>query len=156
MAKVITVKQPWAQLVCIGHKGFETRGWKTNYRGELYIHSSAKLDFNDLELCHSDPDFKMCIPDPTKLVTGHIIGKVDLVGIYPTNQSKALERIVKRMGGLMGRMARREIRFGDYGPDRYAWELENPVLYRYPIPARGNLGIWEYPADELLSHNLVS
>lgn len=40
--KAISLKQPWANLVCQGKKTIETRKWKTNYRGEIVICSSQK------------------------------------------------------------------------------------------------------------------
>lgn len=38
--KAISLKQPWANLVCEGKKTIETRKWTTNYRGDLVICSS--------------------------------------------------------------------------------------------------------------------
>ena len=40
--KVISIKEPFATLIMNGSKLIETRSWKTNYRGELYIHASGK------------------------------------------------------------------------------------------------------------------
>lgn len=40
--KVISIIEPWATLIKEGKKYIETRSWKTNYRGEIYIHASAK------------------------------------------------------------------------------------------------------------------
>jgi hypothetical protein len=42
--KAITIIQPWATLLAIGEKKFETRSWGTKYRGELAIHASKKTD----------------------------------------------------------------------------------------------------------------
>ena len=38
--KVISIKEPFATLIKDGVKIYETRSWKTNYRGEIYIHAS--------------------------------------------------------------------------------------------------------------------
>ena len=40
--KVLSVKEPFATLILNGIKKIETRSWKTNYRGELFIHASGK------------------------------------------------------------------------------------------------------------------
>lgn len=40
--KAISLKQPWANLVCEGEKTIETRKWNTKYRGDLVICSSKK------------------------------------------------------------------------------------------------------------------
>lgn len=39
----ITLWQPWASLVACGAKQWETRGWRTSYRGPLRIHA-AKVE----------------------------------------------------------------------------------------------------------------
>ena len=38
--KVLSIKEPYASLIKDGYKCYETRSFKTNYRGELYIHAS--------------------------------------------------------------------------------------------------------------------
>ena len=40
--KVISIKEPFATLIANGMKKIETRSWKTNYRGEIFIHASGK------------------------------------------------------------------------------------------------------------------
>lgn len=39
--KVLSIKEPYATLIANGNKVIETRSWKTNYRGELFIHASG-------------------------------------------------------------------------------------------------------------------
>ena len=41
---VLSVRQPWAWLICEGLKDVENRNWKTNYRGTLYIHAGKTFD----------------------------------------------------------------------------------------------------------------
>ncbi|KXG09931.1 hypothetical protein AT864_01491 [Anoxybacillus sp. P3H1B] len=43
--KAITIKQPWATLIALGEKKFETRSWKTNYRGKIAIHAGKTIDY---------------------------------------------------------------------------------------------------------------
>ncbi|MBD1849902.1 ASCH domain-containing protein [Leptolyngbya sp. FACHB-711] len=38
--KIITLHQPWASLIALGLKKYETRHWLTDYRGELLIHAA--------------------------------------------------------------------------------------------------------------------
>jgi len=40
--RAISLKQPWANLICQGKKTIETRKWKTDYRGKIVICSSKK------------------------------------------------------------------------------------------------------------------
>lgn len=39
--KAISVRNPWAHQIVLGEKRFEYRTWKTDYRGDLLICSSA-------------------------------------------------------------------------------------------------------------------
>ena len=39
--KVLSLKEPYATLIKLGKKKIETRSFKTNYRGELYIRASS-------------------------------------------------------------------------------------------------------------------
>lgn len=52
--KAITIKQPWASLIALGIKDIENRTWKTNYRGRVLIHSSAKPDVEPYRLFNDD------------------------------------------------------------------------------------------------------
>ena len=53
--KVLTIKEPFATLIKNKIKYIETRTWKTNYRGEIYIHAGIAKLSNDIkkrkELC---------------------------------------------------------------------------------------------------------
>ena len=40
--KVLSIKEPFASLIKEGYKKIETRSFKTNYRGEIYVHASIK------------------------------------------------------------------------------------------------------------------
>lgn len=38
----LTVRQPYASLLMTGAKRYETRSWRTHYRGDVAIHASAR------------------------------------------------------------------------------------------------------------------
>lgn len=40
--KIITLHQPWASLMALGLKRYETRHWPTDYRGPLLIHAAKR------------------------------------------------------------------------------------------------------------------
>ncbi len=42
--KTLSIRHPWAELIIQGYKDFENRTWKTNFRGEIYIHAGKKFD----------------------------------------------------------------------------------------------------------------
>ena len=73
--KVVSIIEPWASLIKEKVKYIETRSWKTNYRGKIYIHASLKKvpkkdeRINNLITLLKDKDFKY----------GHIIAEATLV-----------------------------------------------------------------------------
>lgn len=128
--KVISIIEPWASLIKEGIKEIETRSWKTNYRGKIYIHASLKKvskkdeRINNLVSLLEDKDFKY----------GHIIAEAELVDcIYMDEQF--LKEIKEN---------NQEYICGEYSLGRYAWKLSNIKVLDNPIPAKGNLGIWNY------------
>jgi len=40
--KILTLHEPWASLVALGIKQYETRHWEIGYRGELLIHAASR------------------------------------------------------------------------------------------------------------------
>ena len=68
--KVLTIKEPWATLIIDGHKKYEFRSWKTNYRGKILIHAGLSLEKEQLK------KFKEYNLECSK---GMIIGEADLV-----------------------------------------------------------------------------
>lgn len=147
--KAISLLQPWASLVVDGHKLIETRSFGTKYRGELLIHVSLGKKYGKLscrELCYTEP-FNSIIGSGKgfdQLPFGAIIGKVDLIDVIPTFEvtEPGTTKIFK--GEQVWSITKQEIAFGDYGPNRYAWLLANPVKFAKPIPAKGKLSIWDF------------
>lgn len=146
MKKAITVIQPWATLLVTGKKHIETRTWKTSYRGEIYIHAgmrdplfgiSAMSDEGwsraliSLGLAESFNRFE-------KFPTGVIIGKTNLVNCL---------RIDELTQKLIREQNPDEYLFGDFTPGRYAWMMEDPVIFDMPIPASGKQRIWNWDGE---------
>lgn len=124
MAKTLTVKNPWAYLIAIGAKDIENRSWKTNFRGTILIHTSAKMDYPLFtakqfeESLHEDVQNKITGKD---LPMSSIIGQVDIVDCVQDHPSIWAEE------GM------------------YHWVLENAILYPIPISnVKGKLSIWNY------------
>lgn len=136
MAKVITIKQPWADLIVNGIKDVENRTWQTTFRGRVLIHASMKSDISgnvgvrQLLSEHQRADLMkrnelvryLC----HKWVDGAIIGSVEIYDVQ-TN--------VRSMWAEQG---------------TYNWLLRNPVAFENPLCGiKGKLGIWEIE-DELV------
>ena len=70
----ISIRQPWALLVCAGIKRIENRTWQTSHRGVLAIHTGAYRKGVPAQI---DPALQ-------KLFTfGAIIGTVDVYDVVP-------------------------------------------------------------------------
>jgi len=129
--KVLNLQEPWASLVKEGCKRIETRSWRTNYRGELYIHASQrKLTAREYDLYVE----QLGLLRGTEFVYGAIIAKCRLVDCRLMTGELIAE--VKK--------DRAEFLCGEYKPGRYAWILEDVEALEMPIPAKGQLGIWTF------------
>ena len=138
--KAISLLQPWATLVVIGVKTIETRSWGTKYRGTILIHASqgkAGSIFAD------ELPFKKYIPEFNKLPFGAIIGQVIITDVIRIETLEMTDELINRL-------TMEEKAFGDYSEGRYAWIMKDSKQFDKPIPTRGTLSIWEYPAENLL------
>ena len=142
--KALTLTQPWASLVVLGVKRYETRSWPIplSLRGgqhRIAIHAAKGWTVDDREFL-SDLIRDGVLPQmaTATIPRGAVLGTVRLDGIFTTtaalrqNDMTALER-----------------ELGDYSPGRYAWLLGAPDRFPDPIPARGSLGLWDwYPEGQ--------
>lgn len=128
--KVLTVKEPFATLIKNNIKFIETRSWKTNYRGELYIQASVSKIKKEVK-----EQFELSkLYNEEALNYGFIICKCNLVDcIYMTSEFIEKEKINNYENFIAGH----------YEVGRYAWVLDNiePIE---PIKVKGQLGIWNY------------
>jgi hypothetical protein len=129
--KVLSLLEPWASLIKEKVKYIETRSWATKYRGELYIHASKRkltnknlIEYEEQLDLLKDKEFKY----------GYIIAKCKLIDCkYMTDE---LIEEVKRNHN--------EYICGEYKVGRYAWMIKDVEILEKPIPAKGQLGLWEF------------
>jgi hypothetical protein len=129
--KALTVKQPYAYLICAGIKPIENRTWKTNYRGRVLIHAGADTKLKLLtsltkkqyeEAYTIFQSAKTMILPVNKWDRSAIIGSVEIVDCVQNHPSIWAEKGV------------------------WHWVLANPVLFANPIKnVKGKLSFWEYP-----------
>jgi hypothetical protein len=136
--KALSLTQPWAQLVVLGEKRWETRGWATRYTGPLLIHAAKTFPRAAKDVALSEPyrarlTYHGWDPVTTILPVGAVIGSVYMVGCQAAHE-------------VAPRLDAQERAFGDYGPRRYAFALTNPKRLLHPVPWRGQLGIFDMPA----------
>ena len=136
--KVITLHQPWASLIMLGLKNYETRSWPCpiKHRGPLLIHASKKVV--PLDNIVGSPEFYQIVRALldkygrcSDMPTGAILGQVDVVGAHKTEEVK-------------DEISPLELACGDYADGRFAWELANITPFDEPIPAKGKQGLWNF------------
>ena len=125
--RAISLIQPWATLIVAGLKRYETRSWSTPYRGRILIHASKKLDKRYL----ARPDVARLVMQAglTTFPTGVIVGRATIAGCVP---SEELADLIPDAEALVG----------DFGEGRFAWAMQNAVMFDQPIECKGHLGIW--------------
>ncbi|HEX2606182.1 MAG TPA: ASCH domain-containing protein [Flavisolibacter sp.] len=132
--KALSLLQPWASLVVMGVKTIETRSWSTPYRGELLIHASTRKAGQ--ALLQQEP-FSRYFQHPNQLTYSALIGQVYLSDVIRMDASFLTGRAIEQV-------TLEERAFGHYEEGRFAWILENPLVFRTPIPVKGSLGLWNY------------
>lgn len=146
--KTITVKQPWAYLLCAGIKDIENRTWKTNYRGRVLIHASAKPIVNGGCISHflTEDQYRfiaLTTPPEKQLDTcflehynSAIIGSVEIIDCVVNHPSIWAEK--SEIG--------QDEQTNEWFKPIYNWVLANPILFDKPIEnVKGKLGFWDYP-----------
>lgn len=110
---ILSVRQPWAELIVAGVKVLEYRTWLSTYRGPLLIHAGTARD-----------------PDHPKVdgPRGAVVGVVELVEVL---DGPAQAAWLKANG----------IELDGPTPAPFAWRLESARRLE-PIEARGRLGLW--------------
>lgn len=128
--KALTLTQPWASAIAVGHKLIETRSWSTAYRGPLAIHASAKMTNADRVFAHREwAAGRIEFPLPF----GVIVATCTLVDIRRTEDLTDLSDL--------------ELSYGDFSPKRFGWILQDVKALDPPAPARGAQGLWEWRRD---------
>ena len=134
--KVLSLTQPWASLVALGEKKFETRSWKTPYIGPLAIHASLGYPRWAKLLCEEEPFLSSLRANGEYLPSaclGVILCETSVLYCVPTET-------------VRNKLTEKELTFGDYSDGRWAWAL-GPITMRYGMaeyPVKGHLGLWNW------------
>ena len=121
--RALTVRQPWANLLCEGVKTVEVRSWPTEYRGELLITAARVPDnvfWNDTE-------------DNIKrlLHAGCIIGVVELFDCRPMTTDDEEDALCTHKRG------------------DWAWHVK-PKRWCRPDKVTGQLKLFDVPDDKIV------
>lgn len=128
--RALTLHQPWASLVAMGHKRFETRGWSTKYRGPLLIHAGKFINHHVLQAVRVQTDWL----EQAKIHVGSVIAVAELTEVLPTV-------------GMQVIVSDKEERLGNFDPERWAWRLEDVRALSEPVECRGYQGLWTPPEE---------
>ena len=139
--KSLTLTQPWASLVAIEAKRFETRSWRPRHLGPIAIHAAKEIPDWVPDAVEASPAMRHHLEERgwslDELPRGAVIAVARLEWAEPTT-SLGLPDMLVRLGGP------HEFALGDYGPGRWAWYLDNVRPLPEPVPAQGGLGLWEW------------
>ena len=134
--KVLSIKQPWASLICSGIKDVENRTWKPKEMpGRILIHAgSTKVSSNffdnnreEYESYITNEIFYGNLPQLDTLPTGAIIGFVTVSGFEDDYTGSVW----------------------DGGSQNIKWKLEDAWLFDEPIlNVKGKLNLFDYDLDE--------
>lgn len=116
--KVLSLKQPFAELVVSGKKTIELRNWNTNFRGRFLVHASKIPNYEWME--------KFGFSD---LPVGKIVGVVELSS-------------VKEYRSDLEHGADRYKHLADSSWGRYGFVLEDAKRIDGPS-VNGKLNFWE-------------
>jgi activating signal cointegrator 1 len=141
--KVLTIQQPYATLILLKAKQYETRRWLTPHRGPLLIHAGRHYQEANKRLLFTEP-FKSILEQHgiyqfQDLPFGAILGQVTLGCIEPAWQ-------------ISGWQTDQELNCGFWGPGNYAWRLDQPQPWQKPLFTSGQPGLWEIRHEVLAQH----
>ncbi len=129
--KALSIRQPWAWLICSGIKDVENRSWPTPVRGRVYVHTGLSKSSIDkvtlaaiLRIATTREAARLML-EWDRLTRGAIIGEVDIIAC-------------RRRVGIVG--DGEVSKWHEVG--QYGFYLEDPVLYAEPIPCKGRLGFF--------------
>ena len=142
--KCISLYQPWAMLLVIGAKKFETRSWRLpeQYIGQrIAIHAAKHFNRETRDLCTDDPFRGALIRagywGAEDLPFGTIIGSVIFWESWNVTHPK--------FPAVLEAAGKNERDFGDFSPGRWAWPASEPHKLAVPIPFKGAQGFFNVP-----------
>lgn len=144
LMKALTIWQPWAELIIMGHKTFETRVWKPYYSDKrIAIHAAAyKRLPHELYM-----EIAYAIGIPPEKYNGswlyYMEHRVTADHFGAVLGTASIGRVLTSSEAIKA-LSPKEMALGDYSPRRYAWELTDVEVFKKPIPARGMQGLWEW------------
>lgn len=82
--RILSIRQPWAELIVSGIKRIENRTWNTKYRGPVLIHASLRCDDEPVELIEA----RFAIRIPRRLPRGGVVGIAGLADVVTASEDR--------------------------------------------------------------------
>ena len=125
--KALNIHQPWAELIIQGRKTIELRTRRTNHRGLLAIRSTKTV---------MDAFCRQVEIDPATLVTGAILGIVELVEVIEMTPERFQSLRAKHLSAGIAP-----------GRRKWGWQLTNPRRLAQPIICSALPGMFTLPEE---------
>jgi len=137
----LSMHQPWASLLLYGLKRFEGRGWNSNFRGRLWIASTArKPDVDEItaveDECRRVYGAKNKLEWPKTYPHGVLLGCVDMVGCWTHEEFLKYREDKVNQGYLV-----------EENESQHVFVCTNPRLLGTPITITGQHKLWTLPAN---------
>jgi hypothetical protein len=120
--KCLSIRQPWALLVCVGTKRIENRSRNTLHRGEIAIHSGSST----VALKHFSEQNSWDESLQEWFTFGAIIGVAELYDAVPFDRRSHQD---------------------PWATGPFCLMFRNPRLFCNPIPHKGRVNLCELSAD---------
>ncbi len=133
--RAVSLWQPWASLIAVGAKKWETRSWATRYRGPIAIHAAR----------HWDAECSMALEAHTVQASLHGYFETPILkSRLPFGVIVAVAHLVecRRTDNLTALEVGNDKHFGNFARGRFAWRLGCVERLLEPIPCTGRLGLW--------------
>lgn len=144
-ARAITIWQPYATLIAIGAKQFETRSWSTYHTGPLLIHAARRWDADRADDCERVKQVLEHHDFTSDATIGHLPWKETLGCVLAVATLVVCTKCRWMSRGLTDM----EREYGNFAPYRLAWQLADVQPLKSPVACRGHQGLW-IPDKELL------
>lgn len=158
MIKAITLHQPWASLIAVGAKPFETRDWhppRWLIGQRIAIHAGKTLraiieaQREPLEMDQAIADaLDLPIARWRNLPLGAVVCTAKLAGAYKSaGIGTDLVWIAQSVRGSAETPIIKPDYVGDYSRGRWLWYLTDVERLDPPVPARGAQGFWDWTPE---------
>ena len=138
--RVLSLTEPWATLVALKEKQFETRSWLTHYRGPICIQAARTRPAHWQEFFGLEPFATVLNAhhlsgwDDIGWRFGSIIAVANLTGCYEV-AAPTMEEIHKKT--IVDLPVGNERAFGNYADGRFIFKLEDMHRLQQPVLVRG-------------------